>query len=164
MTLADHFAEQAKPGQAPVRKFEKARPAMTDNRPARNAADSDDDSKNKRMLTVGPQTCMKGEISRCDRVMIEGEVDAEMADVDLLEISEDGVFRGTAKVGNAEISGRFDGDLTVTGRLVVYEQGLVNGKISYGEIQVMRGGRVVGEIRCPDLKDISKDMKSKAVA
>lgn len=167
MTLAEHFAEQAsKPVAAggPRKPLEKPRmPAtVSSNAPVTARIQEEEvEDRSKRLLTVGPETCLKGEISHCDRVMIEGQVDAEMSDVELLEIAEGGVFRGTAKVGNAEISGKFDGELSVSGRLVIYERGLVNGKVTYGEIQVMRGGKIVGEIRCPEIKDSEiKEKKS----
>lgn len=102
---------------------------------------------NRRLLTVGPEIQLKGEISDCDRLLIEGRVDATVNNVHTLEIAEVGSFKGSADVEEAEISGLFEGNLNVRGRLVIYSSGKVRGKITYGEIEIERGGEVSGEIK-----------------
>jgi len=101
----------------------------------------------KRILTVGNDILLKGEIATCDRLVIEGQVDASLNDVHTVEISECGSFKGSAQIEDAEIRGLFEGDLTVRGRLVIYATGKVRGKISYGEIEIERGGELSGEIK-----------------
>jgi cytoskeletal protein CcmA (bactofilin family) len=101
----------------------------------------------KRVLTVGPDIQMKGEISSCDRVVIEGMVDATMRDVHTVELAETGSLKGTAEVEDAEISGAFEGDLVVRGKLTVYSAGRVRGNITYGEIEIQRGGQISGNVR-----------------
>lgn len=101
----------------------------------------------KRVLTVGPDIQMKGEITTCDRVVIEGMVDATMRDVHTVELAETGALKGTAEVEDAEISGSFEGDLVVRGKLTVYTTGRVRGNITYGEIEIQRGGQISGNIR-----------------
>ncbi len=109
---------------------------------------SNDKSKSaKRVLTVGNDILLKGEIATCDRLVIEGKVDATLNDVHTVEIAECGSFKGSAQIEDAEISGLFEGDLTVRGRLVIYATGRVRGKISYGEIEIERGGELTGEIK-----------------
>lgn len=101
----------------------------------------------KRILTVGNDILLKGEIATCDRLVIEGMVDATLKDVHTVEISETGSFKGAAEIQDAEISGLFEGDLIVRNRLTIYGSGKVRGKISYGEIEIERGGEMTGEIR-----------------
>lgn len=101
----------------------------------------------KRVLTVGPDIFMKGEINSCDRLVIEGKVDATVSDVHIMELAEGGSFKGTASVEYAEISGLFEGDLTVKSRLIIYASGKVCGKITYGEIEIERGGELTGEVK-----------------
>jgi cytoskeletal protein CcmA (bactofilin family) len=100
----------------------------------------------KRVLTVGSDILLKGEIATCDRLVIEGAVDAILKDVHTVEIAEHGSFKGTAEIEDAEISGLFDGDLVVRNRLTIYATGKVRGRISYGEIEIERGGELSGEI------------------
>lgn len=102
---------------------------------------------NKRVLTVGPDIQMKGEITSCDRVVIEGVVDATMRDVHTVELTESGALKGTAEVEDAEISGNFEGDLVVRGKLTIYSSGRVRGNVTYGEIEIQRGGQISGNVR-----------------
>lgn len=112
----------------------------------------------KRVLTVGPDIQMKGEITTCDRVVIEGAVDATLRDVHTVELAESGALKGTAEVQDAEISGVFEGDLIVRGRLIIYSTGRVRGNITYGEIEIERGGQISGNIR--NVNDADADAKS----
>ncbi len=100
----------------------------------------------KRILTVGNDILLKGEIATCDRLVIEGAVDATLKDVHTVEIAETGSFKGTAEIEDAEISGIFEGTLVVRNRLTIYATGKVRGKISYGEVEIERGGQLTGEI------------------
>ncbi len=137
----------------------------------RNAAGSEDmrqspagaAKNNKRVLTVGNDILLKGEIATCDRLVIEGMVDAILKDVHTVEISESGSFKGTAEIQDAEISGLFEGDLIVRNRLTIYSTGKVRGKISYGEIEIERGGQMTGEIRISGETD-SVEKSKKAAA
>ena len=106
---------------------------------------------NRRVLTVGNDILLKGEIATCDRLVIEGRVEAKLSEVHTVEIAECGSFKGTAEVEDAEISGIFEGDLIVRNRLVIYTTGEVRGNISYGEIEIERGGRLTGQIKTVDV-------------
>jgi len=128
-----------RPAPAPA-----ARPANTPSAPAANAEIG---SNKKRILTVGNDILLKGEIATCDRLVIEGAVDAKLNDVHTVEIAESGSFKGSAQIEDAEISGLFEGDLVVRNRLIIYSTGKVRGKITYGEIEIERGGELTGEIK-----------------
>jgi cytoskeletal protein CcmA (bactofilin family) len=99
------------------------------------------------VLTVGNDILMRGEITNCDRFVIEGQVDAKVSSVHTMELAESGAFKGVAEVEEAEISGVLEGELTVRGRLVIYATGKVRGKVTYGEIEIERGGEITGEIK-----------------
>ena len=97
-------------------------------------------------LTVGPDIKLKGaEITDCDTLIVEGQVDASM-DSRVVEIAENGVFRGKVQVDIAEIRGRFEGELTAHKQLVIRDTGRVSGKIRYGKIRIDEGGEVSGDI------------------
>ncbi len=117
---------------------------------------------NRRVLTVGNDILLKGEIATCDRLVIEGAVDATLNEVHTVEIAEGGSFKGSAEIEDAEISGVFEGDLTVRNRLVIYATGKVRGKITYGEIEIERGGEMTGEIKT--MAQAGNKMKSAAPA
>ena len=50
----------------------------------------------------------------------------------------------------------FEGDLFVKNRLVIYSSGKVRGKITYGEIEIERGGALTGEISSGTALDAGK--------
>lgn len=101
-------------------------------------------------LTVGPDIKLKGaEITDCDTLVVEGQVDASM-DSRVVEIAESGIFRGKVNVEVAEIRGRFEGDLTARKHLVVRETGRVSGTIRYGRIRIDEGGVVCGDVAATD--------------
>ena len=98
-------------------------------------------------LTVGPNIKLKGvEITDCDTLVVEGLVEATM-DSRLMQISQQGAFKGSAEIDIAEIHGEFDGNLTVRQRLVIYATGKVTGKIRYGKVVIEEGGQLSGEIQ-----------------
>jgi cytoskeletal protein CcmA (bactofilin family) len=100
-----------------------------------------------RKLTVGPDIALTGEISACDYLVVEGTVEARVREGRHIEIAESGLFRGTVEIDEADIGGRFEGEITVRGRLRVRSSGRIEGKVQYGELEVEAGGQLEGEIR-----------------
>jgi cytoskeletal protein CcmA (bactofilin family) len=99
-----------------------------------------------RTLIVGREIALSGEITSCDRLVVEGSVEANLANCRDIDIAESGLFKGSASIDEAEIRGRFEGVLTVKKRLLIRSTGKVVGKIRYGQIEVERGGQISGEI------------------
>ncbi|MDR2326082.1 MAG: polymer-forming cytoskeletal protein [Acidovorax sp.] len=98
-------------------------------------------------LTVGPNIKLKGvEITDCDTLVVEGTVEATM-DSRVIQIAEQGAFRGSAEIDIAEIHGKFDGNLTVRDKLVIFSTGQVSGTIRYGKIVIEEGGQLSGDIQ-----------------
>ena len=97
-------------------------------------------------LTVGPDIKLKGvEITDCDTLVVEGTVEATM-NSRVIQIAEQGAFKGSAEIDIAEVRGTFDGNLTVRQKLVIFSTGKVTGKIRYGKIVIEEGGQLSGEI------------------
>ena len=97
-------------------------------------------------LTVGPNIKLKGvEITDCDTLVVEGLVEATM-DSRVMQIAEQGAFKGSAEIDVAEIRGEFNGNLTVRQKLVIYSTGKVTGTIRYGKLVIEEGGQLAGEI------------------
>lgn len=99
-----------------------------------------------RTLIVGREIALSGEITSCDRLVVEGSVEANLANCRDIDIAESGLFKGSASIDEAEIRGRFEGVLTVKKRLLIRATGKVVGKIRYGQIEVERGGQISGEV------------------
>ena len=96
------------------------------------------------VLTVGPGIGLQGEITACRTLVVEGEVAARLEAESLL-VAAGGRFEGAARVGRAEIAGRFDGELVVEGLLLVRGGARLDGTIRYREIEVERGARLHGD-------------------
>lgn len=101
----------------------------------------------ERKLIVGKGLSLSGEITACDVLVVEGKVEAKLTDGKMLEITESGQFRGSVEIENADIAGRYDGELTVHGRLTVRGTGRISGMVKYGELEVNAGGQIIGEMQ-----------------
>ncbi len=105
-----------------------------------------DAANEQRKLTVGRDITLAGEIAACDVLVVEGTVQAKLKGGRTLEVSETGVFRGAVEIDEAIIAGRFEGELTVRGRLTVRATGRIAGSIRYAELEVQAGAEISGEI------------------
>jgi len=140
--------------------FRPATPVTTTPAPAANVAvepvaEAKSDARREAKLVVGPEIKIKGvEISDCDTLVVEGRIEATL-DSRVLEITEHGVFQGTIAVDNAEIRGRFEGELTVRKQLVIHATGKCSGKLRYTKIKVEEGAELAGEISMLDKSQAS---------
>ena len=109
-------------------------------------ASADAEKEGGSKLTVGPNIKLKGvEITDCDTLVVEGTVEATM-NSRVIQIAEQGAFKGSAEIDIAEIRGEFNGHLTVRQKLVIYSTGKVTGTIRYGKLVVEDGGQLSGDI------------------
>ena len=118
-------------------------------RPPATPAMAETGDAGKRLI-VGQGIQMKGEITACDRLIVEGQVEVTLKATRMLEIKPTGHFTGSCEVEEADVSGVYDGNLTVRGRLIVHAGGRVTGDISYGEIELERGAQITGKLGVRD--------------
>ena len=153
--------------EAPSRRFPPARPPGTLSplraaphvvrplTPRPNAGDTARDKPSEpktptpaeKRLVVGRDITVSGEIGSCDRLVVEGRVEATLPTCRDLTVAPGGVFKGTATIDDAEIRGRFEGTLTVHKRLVIRAGGSVMGAVRYGTIEVERGAHLAGDVQ-----------------
>lgn len=98
-------------------------------------------------LIVGRDIVLSGKITSCDRLLVEGRVEADLSETRSMEISPNGVFKGTAEIDTAEIAGRFEGSITVRQRLLIRASGKVIGTIRYGTVEIEAGGEIAGDVQ-----------------
>ncbi|WP_332738834.1 bactofilin family protein [Hydrogenophaga sp.] len=135
----------AQPQPAPASQASQITPDV-DLTPSTKSAGASPEGGSK--LTVGPNIKLKGvEITDCDTLVVEGMVEATM-DSRVIQIAEQGEFKGSAEIDIAEIRGVFDGNLTVRNKLVIYSTGKVTGRIRYGKVVIEEGGQLSGDIEC----------------
>jgi len=97
-------------------------------------------------LHVGREIVLTGEIKACERLVVEGRVEAALTDIRTIEIADTGTLKGKAQVESADIAGQFDGELVVQNRLHIRATGRVSGIVRYGSIEIERGGTIAGQV------------------
>lgn len=104
------------------------------------------DPASGRKLYIGQGITLSGEIESCDHLVVEGTVEAALKGASVLEIAEAGAYFGTVDIDEATIAGRFEGDLTVRGRLTVKASGSITGSITYKELAIEAGATLDGKV------------------
>lgn len=107
-------------------------------------------------LFVGPGLTLKGDIGACNRVDVQGSIDATV-EAHELYIAKGGKVVGTVEVDRALIEGSFEGTLIVNGCLHINQTGHAAGSISYREIDVEKGGRMIGDIHMAAVPEVAAD-------
>ena len=97
-------------------------------------------------LIVGREIALNGQINACEKLIVEGRVEANLSDCREIEIADTGMFKGLAEIDVAEISGRFEGDLTARELLLVRSTGKITGTIRFGRLEIERGGEINGNV------------------
>ena len=97
-------------------------------------------------LVIGENVSLKGVISNCADLVVEGNADAEMLDGQKVVISKGGSYKGNLEAVEAEISGTFEGKLTVHKSLTLQSSAHIKGELFYGSIQVQPGARIEGSM------------------
>ena len=101
---------------------------------------------NASCLTVGKNISLSGEITSCEKLIVEGNVEVKLTNAKMIEIAANGFFKGSAKVETAQINGCFEGKLEVTGVLKILQEGTVSGTVRYGKIVIESGGQISGDM------------------
>jgi len=117
-----------------------------------------------RKLIVGREITLSGEITSCDKLMVEGSVEANLTNCRDVDIAESGLFKGSASIEEAEIRGRFEGNLVVRKRLLIKASGRVSGTIRYGQIEIECGGQISGDIQAQPSSEPSEVIVDVATA
>ncbi|HXQ52646.1 MAG TPA: polymer-forming cytoskeletal protein [Stellaceae bacterium] len=140
-----------KPGDSPPRRNEGHAPIIAT--PRRDVE--------TRRLIVGREISLTGEITSCERLIVEGSVEANLTNCRDIEIAETGLLKGTAAIEEAEIRGRFEGTLTVRKRLLIRATGKVTGLVRYGQLEVEAGGQLSGDIQAqPGAEDEARPQRT----
>jgi cytoskeletal protein CcmA (bactofilin family) len=122
-----------------------AAPTVAAPRPATPAAAEPPADEGQRLI-VGKGIVLNGEITACDRLVVEGKVEATLNKTRSIEISPTGVFKGAAEIEQATVAGLYDGKLTCRGKLTIRGTGRVQGEIRYREIEIEVGGVISGNV------------------
>jgi len=120
------------------------RPAEAGARPVPSAPQRRSDADLRRLI-VGREISLSGEITSCDKLIVEGSVEANLQNCHDVDIAESGLFKGSATIDEIDVRGRFEGNLVVRKRLFIRATGRVSGTIRYGQVEIECGGQISGE-------------------
>jgi cytoskeletal protein CcmA (bactofilin family) len=130
-----------------ARASDPVRPADSPLRRASGQINPYQSGEEMRQLSVGRGITLAGDITSCEKLSIEGSVEANLINCRALEIAESGLFKGSTSIEEAEVRGRFEGNLTVRNRLLIKSTERVSGTIRYGQIEIECGGQILGDIQ-----------------
>jgi cytoskeletal protein CcmA (bactofilin family) len=136
-TVPPRAVDLSRPGGEPVH-------ALASPRQSLGARDNEVEA---RTLIIGRGISLSGNINSCDRLIVEGRIEANLQNCKHITVAEAGIFNGKAAIDDAEIRGRFEGDLVVRKRLLIRTGAHVSGTITYGEIEIEAGGRISGVLQ-----------------
>jgi cytoskeletal protein CcmA (bactofilin family) len=138
--------------EAPKSLLDQAKPAQSETRTPTLPTPVKRDSETRKLI-VGREISLSGEITACDRLVVEGSVEANLANCRDIDIAESGLFKGSASIDDAEVRGRFEGTLNVRRRLLIRASGRVIGTVRYGQIEIECGGQISGDIQAQPMNE-----------
>ncbi|MBV9861984.1 MAG: polymer-forming cytoskeletal protein [Alphaproteobacteria bacterium] len=143
-TMPPRAPDLARPGEGrPAETPRRISEPLGGGQPTQRRAEGTEDRK----LIVGREITLSGQITSCDKLIVEGSVEADLTNCRDVDILESGLFKGSASIEAAEIRGRFEGNLVCRKRLFIKASGRVSGTIRYGQLEVEAGGQISGDIQ-----------------
>jgi cytoskeletal protein CcmA (bactofilin family) len=103
-------------------------------------------AQDHKTLLVARDVSISGKVGPCERLLVEGQLEAAVGDCRELDVARNASFKGSIRVEDADIAGLFDGEMVVRRRLRVRATGRLRGRISYGHIEIEPGGQIDGEV------------------
>ena len=112
---------------------------------------------NATRLYIGSALRMKAEVEACGVIQVDGHLEAS-AHCEELNVAASGTLIGDITANTADILGKFEGSLTVTGKLIIRTNGYVAGTIKYGSIEIESGGHISGDIQDLPEKELQENV------
>ena len=118
----------------------------------------------QQMAAIGSSMFIKGDIRTHEELLVDGEVEGSLESHSLLTVGPNGKVRANIKAREVVIFGRVQGNVDVTEKLAIREQGSLVGDIKTAGISIDDGAYFKGSIDIirPDPKVTSKPVKSEA--
>src|ERR1019366_6271022 len=100
----------------------------------------------KQSAVIGPSMSIKGEIRAREELLVDGEVEGLLESQSLLTVGPNGKVRGNIKAREVAIFGSVHGNVEVTEKLAIREQGSLIGDIKCAGISIDNGADFKGRI------------------
>lgn len=95
---------------------------------------------------VGSKTVLQNATVEVEgTAQIDGELHGELKATHLI-VGEAGFVSGTVTSETAEMMGRVEGTVALSGQLTIRSTGLLKGKVNYGSLSVDAGARLIGDL------------------
>lgn len=104
------------------------------------------DNNGEQQFFVGAKTVLQNATVEVEgTAQIDGEFHGELKATHLV-IGEEGFVSGTVTSETAEILGKVEGTVSLSGQLTIRASGLLKGKVHYGSLSVDAGARLIGDL------------------
>jgi cytoskeletal protein CcmA (bactofilin family) len=116
----------------------------------------------KQTAAIGPSMSIKGEIRAREELMVDGEVEGLLESQSLLTVGPNGKVRANIKAREVVIFGSVRGNVEVTEKIAIREQGSLIGDIKSAGISIDDGAYFKGSIDIvrPEPKAATKAVQS----
>lgn len=113
---------------------------------------------NTATATIGPSMRIKGEIHAREELVVDGDVEGVLESESLLTVGPNGKVRANIRAREVVIFGSVHGNVEVTGKIAIREQGSLIGNIKSAGIGIDDGAYFKGsiDITRPDPKSAGK--------
>jgi len=100
----------------------------------------------KQSAVIGPSMTIKGEIRAREELLVDGDVEGKLESQSLLTVGPNGKVRGNIKARQVAIFGSVRGNVEVTEKIGIREQGSLIGDIKAAGISIDDGAYFKGSI------------------
>jgi cytoskeletal protein CcmA (bactofilin family) len=100
----------------------------------------------KQQAVIGPSMTIKGEIRAREEMLVDGDVEGLLESQSLLTVGPNGKVRGNIKAREVAIFGSVRGNVVVTEKIAIREQGSLIGDIQGAGISIDDGAYFKGSI------------------
>lgn len=137
-------------------------PAPTPIHPVAATAHAPATSGPKQSAAIGPSMTIKGEIRAREELLVDGEVEGMLESQSMLTVGPNGKVRGNIKAREVAIFGSVRGNVDVTEKIAIREQGSLIGDIKSAGISIDDGAYFKGSIDIvrPEPKVTTKAVQS----
>jgi cytoskeletal protein CcmA (bactofilin family) len=97
-------------------------------------------------IFIGTGVVFKGSISAPNQAIISGTVEGDLVAKDVL-IGATGVVSGTTAADFIDVKGELNQSVESKSVLIVRSTGKVTGDVTYGELEIERGGKIKGSMK-----------------
>jgi cytoskeletal protein CcmA (bactofilin family) len=99
----------------------------------------------ERVVTIGENVILKGNISDCDKAEIQGKFEGTI-NANSIYVAENGIIKGDIECDELSVSGSVEGKVISRKTLDIASSGKVVGEIAYEKLLVTSGGIVLGTL------------------